>query len=264
MFGGSEATQSTQSTSTPKDMTPEDFKNLRPELAAELSKYMKAGGTPDYSGPLTTNMGANEGTVLGHLMNQTGPGTSRNALLEKTIAGGFLPGSEGANPFLDAAIRAAQRPTMEGLTETLTRDLPGRFTAAGQFTQPQGTSAFDRAAAIATRGAANAMSDIATNMSFGAYESERGRQQEAVPLSRAEVEASVTNLQAQALPRLIQELGIDRGLQLFQLKTQSLLDILKTIAGVSSPTIANQQQSSGYGQSTSDKGVIPGLFPKGF
>lgn len=269
LFGGSknQATQQTQSTSLPTDMTPDAYKNLQDPLSQALSSLLTTGG-PEYTGPLAAPLGANEQANLNDLMSMTGPNTARSQLLDKTLQGDFLPGQAGANPFLDAAIKAAQRPTLQGLTETLTRDLPGRFTANGQFVQPNtggegGSSAFDRAAAVATRGAADAIGDIATKISYQGYNDERQRQQDAVPLSRAEVDSTVTNLQAQALPRLIQQLGIDNGLQLFQQRTQALLQILQTIGGVAAPVIANTGQSTGgaYSTGTSDKGVIPGLFP---
>lgn len=259
LFGGSES--KSQATSTPVDMTPDAFKNLRDPFAQTLLSYLQGGGTPQYTGPLNADMTQTEGDILSQLMGQTGTGTNRNSYLQQVLSGNFLPGQDGSNPFLQAAIEAAQRPTLQGLEETLSRTLPGRFTLAGQQVQPQSSSAFDRAAAIATRGTADALADIATNMSYGAYESERGRQQEAVQLDQAEVDTTIKNLQAQALPRLIEELGIERGLALFQQNTQSILQILQTLAGVTAPTVANQQQSTS--QSESHKGIFGQLFPMG-
>lgn len=252
LFGG--GTQQTQSTSTPVDLNP--FTALRGPLTDALQGQLASGG-PQYTGPTAAPITANETTQLGNLMGNNGPGTARAGLIDSTLNGNFLPGQPGANPFLDAAIKAAQRPTLEGLTETLDRDLPGRFTAAGQFTNPQGSSAFDRAAALASRGAANALGDIATNMSSNAYTTERTNQQNAIPLSQQEVQTGISNLQAQALPRMIQELGIERGLTLFQQRTSNLLQLLAMIGGVTAPNIANQQQSTGTSSSTT--GIIPGL-----
>lgn len=265
IFGGSTSTQ--QSTSTPLDMTPQEFQGMRGPFATELMKMLSAGGGPQYGGPLNADETANEQAIRGDLMNTTGPGTARSGYLQDTIGGKFLPGQAGANPFLDAAITSAQRPTMRNLEETLGRALPGRFTQAGHFTQSNaagqgGSSAFDRAAAIATEGAANAMKDIASNMSFGAYEGERGRQQQAVALDQQEVDATVKNLQAQALPRLIQELGIERGLALFTQRNQQLMEFLKVLGGVTAPTIGNQQQMTANKEDYG-KGVFGNIFPKG-
>lgn len=254
LFGGSNQEQ--QSTSTPQDMQSAEAKNLRPQFTNALSTLLTNGG-PAYSGPLNANITGNETTQLGDLMANNGPGTARSGLLNKTLGGDFLPGGANQNPFLQSAITAAQRPTMQNLTETLERSLPGRFTAAGQMVQPQGSSAFDRAAAIATRGATQAMSDIATNMSSAAYTTERTNQQNAIPLSQNEVQTGIQNLQAQALPRMIQELGIERGLAEFQRRTASLLQLLQTIGGVQAPVVANASQSTGTGNSTG--GIVPGV-----
>ena len=264
IFGG--GSSETQSTSTPVDMTPDAFKNLRDPFAEALRSLLQQGGPKGYEGPLTSPIGQNEQDVLNYLQANTGGGSAARGLLDKTLQGDFLPGGANQNPFLDAVIRAAQRPTLEGLTETLGRTLPGRFTNAGQFIQANnansgGSSAFDRAAAIATRGAANTLGDIATNIGSNAYTSERQLQQGAVTLNQAEVDTTLKNLQAQALPRLIQEHGIDRGMQLFQQQTAALLQLLQTIGGVTAPAIANQGQSSGSQETW--KGIFPSLFPKG-
>lgn len=256
--GGSEATQQSQQTSRPVDLTPAEYSGIRPDLVAGIRSLISSGGGPQYGGPLFSPETANEQAVRGQLMDTTGPGTARAGYTSDVITGKYLPGQEGANPFFDAAVRAAQRPTLEGLTETLTRALPGRFTQAGQFVQPGGSSAFDRAAAIATRGAANAIGDIATNMGLGAYEGERGRQQQAVQLEQAEVDTTIKNLQAQALPRLIQELGIERGLQLFQTRTTQLLQALQLAAGIGQPVTGQVSQGTSGGRSVQSRGLFPG------
>jgi hypothetical protein len=274
LFGGSSATQNSQSTSTPVNFTAESLKGLAPDLAESLRGLVtslgggSATGVYDGKSGPTAPITGNESNILSQLMGQTGDGTDRAKYLSDVLTGKYLPGQENSNPFLSAAIEAAQRPTLQGLEETLSRTLPGRFTANGQMIQANtgdqgGSSAFDRAAGIATRGAAQAIGDIATNISSNAYEGERGRQNEAAGLSQAEVDTTIKNLQAQALPRLIQENGIERGMALFQQQTQSLLEILKTIGAVQAPTLANLSQSTGEAQSSSDKGIIPGLFPKG-
>jgi hypothetical protein len=251
IFGGKSS--ESQATSKPVDMTPDELKGLRPQFAGELSKQLTTGG-PSYTGPLTADMTQNEADLLERLRTEGG---TRRGLLEDTLAGKFLPGQAGSNPFLQAAITAAQRPTLEGLTEVLGRTLPGRFTNAGNFVQPNGSSAFDRAAGIATRGAANALGDIATNMSYGAYNDERTRQQGAIQLSQADLNSTIDNLKAQALPRLIQQAGIDKGIELFGQRTQSLMELLKILAASTSATLGNVQQSTS--KANEDKGIIPAI-----
>lgn len=261
LFGGSKATQ--VSSSTPQDMTPQEFQSLRP-LLANIFRERTAAGPTKYTGPLSADIGTDEQAILDRLMAPGGTPDfqpQRN-YFEGVVGGDYL---KAGNPFLEAMIKSAQRPTLQGLEETLTRALPGRFTQAGQFVQPQGSSAFDRAAAIATRGTADAVGDIATKLSFASHDAERGRQQEAgqhlTTIDRAEMETTISNLQAQALPRLIQDMGIERGLELFKVQVQEMLQVLQLLGGVTSPTIANQ--SYGYGESTSEKGIIPGLVGSG-
>jgi len=251
-----------KSSSKPVDVTPPELEALRGPFAEALTKLFAAGdsdqlsGIPKFSGSLTAPIGQNEQDILALLRNKIG---QNDALISDTLSGQFLPGQPGANPFIDAAIRAAQRPTLEGLTQTLTRDLPGRFTAAGQFVQPRGSSAFDTAAALATRGAANALGDIATNISAGAFESERGRQQEAIQLNQREVESTIENLRAQALPRIIEDLGVERGLAEFQNRIGLLLQALATATGAPLVTVGQQQSSKG----SSQQGIFSQLFPQG-
>lgn len=208
------------------------------------------GGIPTYNGPLTAPIGANEQTILDKLManaNGTAPDSDATAGLKEFLRRGLNGNAATDNPFLQSYIEAAQRPTMQGLEETLTRSLPGRFTQNGQFTQPQGSSAFDRAAAIATRGAADASGDIATKISYNQVNDAQNRGLDAAKalpgVNAQEVDTMVKNLQAQALPRLIQENGIERGLALFNTRLDGLLKTLGIAAGVTQPTIANEGKS---------------------
>ncbi len=289
VFGGSSGSSEAQSQYTSKsrarsreksktiDVTPDAYKNLRNPLAqalqgimggnsAQMNK-MLSGINPTGGGPMVAPIGANEKQVLDQLMTETAAGNPRDAYLKDVIGGKYLNG----NPYLDEAIRAAQRPTLQGLEETLSRELPGRFTQAGQFTQPRGSSAFDRAAGIATRGAADALGDIATNMSFAGYEGERNKQQEAVQLSQQEVDVVLKNLEAQALPRLIQDMGIERGLEQFQVKMQSLLQALALAGevslnfgtkskGRSKSNSKAQGTSSSSSEQSSSNGIFGALF----
>lgn len=262
IFGGGHEETGSHSESHTIDILPEIFKQLRGPFAEALLGMLKTGG-PEYKGPLVADLGKNEKTVLDQLMSMTGPGTSRNQYLESVMKGDFLPGGEKANPFLDAAIQAAQRTTQQGLEETLSRALPGRFTQAGQYTQPESSSAFDRAAAIAYRGAAQTMGDIATNISYNTYNEERNRQNQAAGLSQAEVDLSMKNLQAQALPRMIQDMGIQRGMELFQQRTQQFFQILALLAGVTRPVPGQESTSDSYGFGDKYNGIFNSIFPKG-
>lgn len=276
IFGGSSSNQNTQSTSTPTNFTDASLQGLSPDLATSLKTLLgsfgstatgagnTANATPVPQAPVT----GQEQNLLNTIQSQVGPGTDSAKYIKDVLSGSYLPGQANSNPFLQDSIKAAQRTTMEGLTQTLERSLPGRFTANGQMIQANtgsqgGSSAFDNAAALATRGAANASADIATNMSNTQFQNERQQQTTAAGLDQAQVDQTIKGLQASALPRLIQQNGMDKGLALFQTQTQNLLDILKTIGAVQAPTLANTSQSTGTGTSSSDKGIFPSLFPKG-
>lgn len=280
--------------------------NLADTLRQVLSSFSSQtanAGNPIANATAAPQAGvtSQEQQLLDQITKQTGGGTDSAAYIKSVLGGNFLPGQPGGNPFLDAAIKSAQRPTLEGLSEVLSRTLPGRFTLGGQQTQSNtgdqgGSSAFDRAGAIATRGAANALGDIATNISNTQYGAERQQQTVAAGLDQSQVDQTIKGLQAAALPRLIQQNGLDKGLALFQQQTQNLLEFLRTIGSVQAPTLgansvssSNQNanssstgtstgQSSGtssgasYGQSTTqstgssvgssttDRGIIPGIF----
>lgn len=264
LFGGSTSSTSSTATSTPGDYTPPEYAGLRGPLADFLSKSLAGGGvTPQYGGPLVAGLGAGEQDVLNQLNTMTAPGNARSSYLDDVISGKYI---SGQNPYLNAYITAAQQPTLQGLQQTLDTSLPGKFTLGGQIVTRGpfgGSSAFDRAAALATTGTAQALGKIATDISFGAYEGERGRQQQAVQLSQAEVDTTLKNLQAQALPRLIEDLGIERGLALFDSRSKELLQILTLLGGLTSPNLANKAASSASGSTDTHSGIVPGLFPKG-
>lgn len=294
LFGGSEQKQQSQSTSqsnskedsfsTSFDMTPEELKTLRDPFVQALTGFIASGGGPQYSGPFTAPMAAGEAAALPGIA-EAANNPMRQNLLNATLSGQFLPGQAGANPFLEAAITAAQRPTFQGLEEVLSRTLPGRFAQAGQFSNlgrgggalqgspTGGSSAFDRAAAIATRGATQEAGDIATRLSAGAYESERGRQQSAIQLQQADVDTMVKNLQSQGLPRLIEKFGVELGLTEFRARTEGLLKAFAIAAGAPiaqvGQTAESHANSSASSQSTSSgegemwKGIVPAVLPKG-
>lgn len=253
--------QGSQQTSSSFDLTPEQYAALRDPISSFLTSFTGnnpfnpqggsfggGGASGDWAQYGADNLAAgetdNEKLIRSLLMGDA-TGNDRQPYLNDVISGKYT--DPNSNPFLNDYIKAAQRSTLEGLTETLDRTLPSRFTQAGQFVQPQGSSAFDRAAAIATRGAANAIGDIATNIGYNAYAKERDLQQSAVPLSQQEVQTTISNLQAQALPRLIQQYGIDAGLKEFQNRMSSVLDALKIAAGLSAPTVGNESQGTSFG-----------------
>lgn len=261
LFGGGES--KSKSSSKPVDVTPPEISGLRSPFADALKALMGTStggglsGIPSPEGPLVAPITQGEQDALSSLSVNDPLSQARKSYLTDTIGGKFLPGQPGSNPFLQASIEAASRPILQGLTDLLTRELPGRFTQAGQFVNPQGSSPFDFAAARATGDTAAALGKIGTDMAFQGYETERGRQQEAVQIGQQEVQTMLTNLQAQALPRLIQDQGIERGQKIFQERLNALLQALGVITQAPLQTIGNEQKSKST--SSEQKGIIPGV-----
>lgn len=264
-MGGS----SSHSTSKPTDVTPQAFKDLQGPFAGVLSNLLGQYNTSmgsnllsGYQGPTTTPMSSAESIGLGNVNNIANAPAPTNAaqttLLNNTMQGTGIAGSNPNDPLLQDYIKAAQRPTQQALDESLTRDLPGRFVMSGQSTQPGGSSAFDRAAAIATRGAGDTMGTIATNI---AYQNQQAGAQRALDASgqttaantaassikSQDVNTAIANLNAQALPRLIQDLGVERGMETYNNNINSILAGLGIVAGTTRPVISSTSNSSSGG-----------------
>ena len=207
-------------------------------------------GVPTYKGKLVADMTPEERATLARLTafgkSKTGTtGSFAENELMKIIEESKVFGA--SNPFVKDMIEAAQRPTREALIEDLTRTLPGRFTQAGQFIQPQGSSAFDRAAAVATGRSANALADIATKISYDTGEAQQGRRLDAAKalpgVTSTQVDSLIKTLQAQGLPRLIQQQGIDKGIELFNKRVDDLMRVLAVTAGVTQPALGTDSTS---------------------
>lgn len=347
--------QPTQVPGAAQQQTPAYLQQLQQQ---SLQTPQTAQGPSQQSKDLMAATGAT-GTAPGaaNFVQATGTGNANKGSIADFTAGNAAASQTGAfggpNPFSGAFIDQAQRRTMENLEETLSRTLPGRFTQAGHIVQPQGSSAFDRAAAIASRGATQEMGDIATRINYqsladaqnreatamGAEQARRGegdartdaaiqaqldramqipgmeaqienlgantsqvlgtlpgqfadtalrlsqtRGQEAqtgltnaqtgtqnaqtgkvaadtdatkaatkgqdaqTDLTRSqigtqEMDTMIKNLQAQALPRLIQDMGVERGMEAFNNQVNSLLSTLGIAAGVTRPVIGNESSS---------------------
>lgn len=283
VFGGSNTSSTQQANSNAvsnsnsvSNSTPSNFNPFTGSLGG-LVNNVASNGLPSYNGALTAPLSGNENSVLASLMQQQGQGggvAGTNTYLQDVLAGKYMPGSVNGNPFLQQAITAAQQPTMNNLSSTLSRDLPGYFTANGQMISPNnngqgGSSAFDTAAALATQSAATTMGNIASTISSGAYDQGIQQQTAAVSLSQQEVQNTVANLQAQSLPRMITDLGIQNGLSLFQTNLSGILQFLQTLGSTAQPVLGNTSNATGTSASnsqsnsnaTSTADSTPGILP---
>lgn len=237
------------------DLTPDEFVSMRDHIAQNFQGLLESRGGPDFEGDLAAGMTGQEQQFL-DLISQTGQPSqaseSAQGLMNQTIQGDFL--SPDSNPFLQQSIEAAQRPVIQQFEQEAMPRLRSEFTQAGQRIQPQGSSPFDRAAGIAQQGLTQELGDISSEMAAQNFQQERGRQQQAAQiapqLDQAQLEQTIQSMEASALPRLIEQQGIDAGLEEFQRQESAFLTALQSAGQLAVPqteTLSGQPatQSSG-------------------
>lgn len=242
-FGSNQS--SSQASSKPIDITPEDYEALRPDFAQAYQSLLSGG--PQYQGQTTAGLSDQEQSFLSQIGGAAGPSSLQGAAsnrLQSIING-------GSNPYLEQQVAAATRPIGERLNESLDAN-NRRFTLAGQQTQPQGSSAFDREQRLSVRDADRQAGDVEARIRGAAYENERSRQLQASlqqpQFDQANLNKQIDGLKASALPRLIQDQGIDRGLQLFRDRINTIIAALGGAPLTSQ--FGTQSQSSSESSST--------------
>jgi len=297
---GDESTSkgSGQSTNTPVSMTPSAFVGLQPGVASGLSNMFSGG--PVYSGPQSvgaplstapTNVSpstfsapisANENSILSNIMgfnNANGGVNPAVGSYLSTVLNPSYAGNIAQSPAVQQAISSAIAP-MESTFQNVTMpQLKGNFVANGAVLngpgqtnggQPGmnpasggGSSAFDKAAAIAQTGLAQAEGQtaggIVNNAMSNAMQQQSQGATQAQTLSTTQVNNLVTSLQAEALPRLIQQYGLDQGLQEFNNRVQTMLEALGIGAQISGPDVAESGQSTQSTNSQSGSGFMGGI-----
>lgn len=260
LFGGSSTTSTSSSTPT----------NMNPFTAALQPQIMNlyGGGPMSFNGNTQPNMTGAQVGSLGNLPGMVSPTNNVNSYINNVLSGSYMPGGAQGNPFLSSTIQAANQPIAQQLGTTIGVDLPTQFSALGQNVgnsdlssasqgKNGGSSAFTNAAALATRSAANAMSANATQIANNAYNTGVGQMTAASNLQPQMVSSAINVLQAQLLPTLLQQQGIQNGLQAFQDNVTSFLGFLQSLSGTAMPVIGNNATSTSTGNST--PGIIPDL-----
>lgn len=262
LFGGSKEKQ--RSSTKPVDVQAQEFQALRPQVAGNLSSYLSrlAGGAgPDLSESATSQYAAPLTGQQQSLINQTvgsvQPGgnpliDAATGMLSRTLGGEYL--TADANPYLNAYIQAAQTPVTQNFQRVVVPELLSRFTMAGQQVQGPGSSAFANAAAQASNDYLGQLARIGTDISYGNYAAERGHQLaasgQANQFSNDQMQRMQAALQAAALPQLVRDLGIQRGLEQYNTSTQALLQALQTAVTATQPVVAQKAKSKGSGSSS--------------
>lgn len=262
LLGGSAGTPGTPGQIV--DVLPEELVPLRTDITQTLQPIL--GGGQQAGGPFVAGIGGAEQDLLNILTTQGAgqrvAGGAAQDILSQTISGQFLDPS--TNPFLQSTIEAAQRPTLQAFQDIASPALRGAFTAAGQnITQGLGSSPFEQALNVERSRTQQNLADIATNIAGQNFQAERGRQQQATlgqpAFSQAELNRTITELQATALPRLIEDLGLERGLEQFNTQTQTILNaLLLAIQATGQPPVVFQPIGGTAGQGADIGGLLTG------
>lgn len=234
------------------DPTPKPFRKLRAPVSQELRSIIRTDGGPQYTGPYTADIRPEEQQLLDELMRMSGsqPGTDQSKDYYSRVVGGDYLSPE-SNPFLQGVLDTATRQLRQTYDEVTLPRLRQNFTAAGQMVQPQSSSPFDMAVARATSGLLDSVGDTTGNILFGNYEAERQRQGDAAAklpqIETEELNRTIASLQEQALPRLIEQYGVDQGLAEFERRVNVLLQALAIGGGLSSgqPVVLPGTEGSG-------------------
>ena len=250
------------------DVTPPEFTALRGPLANVLkgaftgSNPLTAAGIPTRGGPNVAPLGGSEGDILNRIiqsvLGQNPLAAGSQNVLQQTLSGKFLDPS--SNPSLAANISAAQRPVIEQFNESIIPQLRSAFTQAGQTIQGDGSSPFGKALVQSSRDFQRNLGDISTRLVSENFARERGLQQGAVgqatAFSQGELQTLVTGLQQSALPRFIEQSGIEAGTQEFNNQLNLLLQVLSLASGATSPNTQVIQPTAAPAQSGPDVGGI--------
>ena len=175
--------------------------------------------------------------------------------VQQVAGGSFLTGS----PYQQALIEQSTRPITEQLLEQTLPALQSQFSRAGRY----GSGAQERAIEAATRAAARAVGETATNIGQQTYAQERGFQEAARSqlgaLSQQDLANRLGAAQAAEATRqaqLAQAAGLQS--QLFGAQAQNL----GTQLGAAQT--AEQMRQSGVGQQANILGQVAGLQQTGF
>jgi hypothetical protein len=225
-----------------KDYTPKEYVAQRPFVASYLSGY--EGGDP-YAGPLTADLGAEEGATLQSLAGQRNPfgqDVSREALLS-TIRG-------DSPQFQSALQEAINAGTIDIRRFAEEENLANRalFGRAGHTLSE--SSPFSIAQAKSNQGILDAVAKLSSDIRLPAMLQERQNQLAATSMLASQEDQGFQRelqlLEAQGLPRLIQEQGIARGLELYKEQQARILQARTILAQLTSPTLGQKSSQESY------------------
>lgn len=221
------------------DITPKEYKQLRDTYADLLKRgttgnmgELKLDGVPSYDGSFTADLTDNEQTLLDQIMAHV-TGRSANMTSADTVLGNTLNGQymyADSNPYLQSAMQSATGELQSQYENVTVPQLESTFKTAGQNIGPMGSSPFATALAVQNGAYLSSVQKTVTDMAYQNYSQERQNQLNAVnqasALDQQSYEQLTGALQSEALPRLIEQYGIDQGVKEYQGRLTALLQLL--------------------------------------
>lgn len=231
----------------------------------QLRNYVSGGGANTVQTAANTLNSMAGGGAFSPLV--TGPtGAAGIDLTNRILRGETMDPMQDA--MLRSAITTAQRPLLEQFDERLA-GATSDFTRAGQFVQPGSSSPFDLAKAKLQTGLAAALGDVATNISYANMTQEKQRQADIIAQQAGAVESGLNRqvtaataapgftrqvldslteaLRVEALPRMIEQAGIEGGVNEFNTQRNAFLNLLMAAFGNSAAQPVGLPGSEGGG-----------------
>lgn len=240
MSGGFGFSQS-KSKDKARDLTPREFVAQRGFVADEL-RDRAAGNVRGIEGPFAAPLQGPELRAFedfnANAFGQAGLGAAADAQLRATL------GDPQANPFLQEVINAAVRPLIqnEQLNELRSR---ANFTGSGQKIQSSSAFVEDRNRSL--RDTERQIADVGAQIAF----QERQNQLAAVSLANDRLAEQREGIAQLALPRLIEQFGIDKGNEELARRFQVIEAALTNLASLTTPTPVTLRESDSASFQTS-------------
>lgn len=256
-----------------EDITPQQFRQLRDPVSNALQGVLQ--NQQGFQGRMAAPLTGAEQQQISELQ-QFSPATQAREQALQSLTG-EASGAAGqaenlmsqilsnqqltpeGNPALAQAIETAQQPILEQFGDQAAQQR-AEFTQAGQQIQPGASSPFQAAQADLQSGIAQALSEATTNLVQQERELQQNAMQQALTQNLQEaqtaagIEAGINeqqlnsmmrNLEAQELPRMVEQMGLDKGLEEFHRQRNELMQALQTSGQLASPSPIQFQGTQG-------------------
>ena len=252
--------------STVNDAQDPYYQALRYDVASKYRPILQGGldAVPKFEGPLVTPITSGEQAALGSAMEFDPTNPLHKAITQSwndTNAGRYL--RPETNPALQASYQRAVNPALQYGDVRAAENAPNANTPAA--------NPFSDISAARTADRANLSADSAGRFYGRNYTAERGRMGEALTAggqyglqdAALKFDTLTKQLHVAALPRLIQDLGYQRGLEEYQARTDFLKSTILAALGGTQPQIVNDTKGSGFGFGVSVAKSAEGGTPSG-